>query len=37
MGLKHGADGDKLKYVVRRTWLSKELFMKFGMYRHERV
>jgi len=37
MGLKHGADCEKLKYVVGRTWLSKGLFMEFGMYKHERV
>ena len=29
MSLKHGADCDKLKYVVRRTWLSKGLFIEF--------
>ena len=29
MCLKHGADRDKLKYVVRRTWLFKGLTIEF--------
>ena len=29
MCLKHGVDRDKLKYVVRRTWLCKGLILEF--------